>query len=154
MMGAKPIDYLKDTGPIFGFIVSKGEAPVFKTLDTTKPMKKSSVGAVCETVSNMGEHQPRVQLLHEAGRSADSGLAELMLPDDDASWVPVPKGFKPGADDREPPFHMKDLTQRPLCLYMEFLTRLFDARRLGGKRWFLSAIESSYAGLKGSGKKK
>jgi hypothetical protein len=153
-MGEGPIDYLKDTGPIFGFIVSKGEVTVFKTLDTTKPMKKSSVGAVCETVSNMGEHQPRVQLLHEAGRSADSGLAELMLPDDDASWVPVPKGFKPGTDGREPPFHMKDLTQRPLCLYMEFLTRLFDARRLGGKRWFLSAIESSYAGLKGSGKKK
>jgi hypothetical protein len=151
-MGVTPIKYLEETGPLFGFIVAKGGDTVFKTLDITKPMKKSSSGAVCETVSNMGEHQPRVQLLHEAGRASD--MAALMIPDDEASWVPVPKGTKFGADELGPPFHMLDLTQRPLCLYMEFLTRLFDARRLGGKRWFLSAIESSYAGLKGTGKKK
>lgn len=151
-MGVTPIKYLEETGPLFGFIVAKGADTVFKTLDTTKPMKKSSVGAVCETVSNMGEHQPRVQLLHAAGLSSD--LAALMIPDDEASWEPVPKGTKFGADELGPPFHMKDLTQRPLCLYMEFLTRLFDARRLEGKRWFLSAIESSYSGLKGTGGKK
>jgi hypothetical protein len=151
-MGVRPIRYLEETGPLFGFIVAKGVETVFKTLDTTKPMKKSSIGAVCETVSNMGEHQPRVQLLHAAGLSSD--LAALMIPDDDASWKPVPKGFKPGEDELGPPFHMLDLTQRPLCLYMEFLTRLFDARRLAGKRWFLSAVESSYSGLKGTGGKK
>jgi hypothetical protein len=151
-LGDRPIRYLEETGTLFGFIVAKGVETVFKTLDTTKPMKKSSIGAVCETVSNMGEHQPRVQLLHAAGLSSD--LAALMIPDDDASWKPVPKGFKPGENELGPPFHMKDLTQRPLCLYMEFLTRLFDARRLAGKRWFLSAIESSYSGLKGTGGKK
>jgi hypothetical protein len=153
-LGNTAIKFPEQTGPLFGFIVIKGDETVVKTLDTTRPMKRSSIGAVCETVSNMGEHQPRVQILHAAGRADDTGLAALMLPDDDESWVPVPKGFKPGEDGLEPPFHMKDLTQRPLCLYMEFLTRLFDARRLGGKRWFLSAIESVYSGLKGSGKKK
>lgn len=151
-MGVTPIKYLEETGPLFGFIVAKGADTVFKTLDTTKPMKKSSVGAVCETVSNMGEHQPRVQLLHTAGLSSD--MAALMIPDDNESWEPVPKGTKFAEDELGPPFHMKDLTQRPLCLYMEFLTRLFDARRLAGKRWFLSAVESSYSGLKGTGGKK
>jgi hypothetical protein len=47
------------------------------------------------------------------------------------------------------PIHMKDLTHLPLCLYMEFLARLLDARTVGGKRWFLNAIEASQSGLKG-----
>jgi hypothetical protein len=150
-LGSTPVKYPEQTGPLFGFYVRKDDNIVYKTLDTTKPMKRSSVGAVCETVSNMGEHRPRVQILHDAGRSSD--LASLMLPDDDASWEPVEKGAKFGADEAGPPFHLKDLTHRPLCLYMEFLTRLFDARRLDGRRWFLNAIESSYSGLKGTAKK-
>jgi hypothetical protein len=32
---------------------------------------------------------------------------------------------------------------------MEFLTRILDARRVQGRRWFLSAVESSYSGLVG-----
>ena len=143
----KPIKVPDETGLLFGFIVAKAGKNVFKTLDTTKPRKHSSIGAVCDTVSNMGEHRPRVQKLHEAGRASE--LAEYMLPDDDESWTPIPKG-KEGAGA---PFHMNDITQRPLCLYMEFLTRILDARRVEGRRWFLSAVESSYSGLIGKGDK-
>jgi hypothetical protein len=37
---------------------------------------------------------------------------------------------------------------------MEFLTRLLDARRLKGRRWFLNAIEASYSGFVNKGGKK
>ena len=153
-IGNKPVAIPDQTGSLFGFVVAKDGSAIFKTLDTTKPRKHSSIGAVCDTVSNMGEHQPRVQKLHEAGRTSD--MAALMLPDDDDSWVPLPKekGAKVGDDELGPPFHMNDLTQRPLCLYMEFLTRILDARRVQGRRWFLSAVESSYSGLVGKKPKK
>jgi len=48
------------------------------------------------------------------------------------------------------PYHLKDITHQPLCLYMEFLTRIFDARRLHGRRWFLTAAAATAAGLKGA----
>jgi len=159
-LGDTPIEYRPEgkavgdrkTGGLFGFVVSKGGGLVFKTFDVTRPITRSTVGAVCETVSNLEEHHPRVMILHAAGR--ESELGPLMLPDDDASWTPIPKGFKVKGDEGGPPFHMKDMTQRPLCLYMEFLTRLFDMKRIHGVRWFLSAFEASYSGLKGTVVKK
>jgi hypothetical protein len=83
-------------------------------------------------------------VLHQVGR--DSELAALMLPDDDESWVAE------GADARKRagrPEHMKDITHQPLCLYMEFLCRILDARRVASKRWFLAAAAAAVAGLKG-----
>jgi hypothetical protein len=47
------------------------------------------------------------------------------------------------------PTHMKDITHGPLCIYMEFLTRLLDARRIQDRRWFLSLLETFYSKLKG-----
>jgi hypothetical protein len=79
-------------------------------------------------------------MFHEAGRASD--LAALMLPDDDASWD--------GAKDRSAaPRHMKDITHQPLCLYMEFLSRILDAHKVAGRRWFLGAVTSNLSGLKG-----
>ena len=69
-----------------------------------------------------------------------------MLPDSDETWD------EDGAKKRMAavqPAHMKDITHQPLCLYMEFLTRILDARRVGDRRWFLSAIEAVRSGLKG-----
>jgi hypothetical protein len=82
-------------------------------------------------------------MLHAAGRTSE--LAALMLPDSDESWDEV------GAKKRMAaikPEHMKDITHQPLCLYMEFLTRLMDARRVNGLRWFLGPIQAVQAGLK------
>jgi hypothetical protein len=34
-------------------------------------------------------------------------------------------------------------------LYLEFLTRLLDAQKIAGRRWFLSGMEAQMSGLKG-----
>ena len=148
-LGNEPIPIPARTGSLLGFIASKGEKTVFKTLDITKlsstqQKKHSLVGAECGNTSNLGEHHPRVRILQSAGRRSD--LAPLMLPDSDETWD------EDGAKKRMAavqPTHMKDITHQPLCLYMEFLTRILDARRVGDRRWFLSAIEAIRSGLKG-----
>jgi hypothetical protein len=141
VLGNKPVAIPDETGTLFGFLAPKAGRTVFKTLDTTKPKKHSAVGAECGNVSNLGEHHPRVRALHEAG--AASELAPLMLPDDDASWTAAARS------PADKPKHMKDLTHQPLCLYMEFLARILDARRVIGRRWFLSAVVAAQSGLKG-----
>ena len=142
-LGVPPADLDANAGTLLGFIAPKDKKIVFKTLDTTKAKKHSLVGAECGNTSNLGEHHPRVRLLHAAGRASD--LAPLMLEDRDDTWD------KDGAKARMSsmtPVHMKDITHQPLCLYMEFLTRLFDARHLNGKRWFFGAIEKAQVGKK------
>ncbi len=141
-LGNKPVTYPAETGPLFGFLSAKGEKIFFKTLDTTKGKKSSTVGAGCINVSNLGEHQPRVRLLHAAARELDPAIAPLMLPDDDAA----------GTADKTAaltPTHLEDMTLQPLCLYMEVLCRLLDARALGGRRWVLDAVAAAHSGLKG-----
>jgi hypothetical protein len=69
-----------------------------------------------------------------------------MLPDSDDTWNEAAAKTHMAA---VAPEHLRDLTHQPLCLYLEFLTRILDARHLGGRRWFLSAIEAMQSGLKG-----
>ena len=136
-----------DVGSLLGFLASKEGRIVFKTLDTTKAMTKSTVGAECGNTSNLKEHHPRVMALHAAA-AGDARLGPLMLPDSEESFEAVKAGAKARMAARAPE-HMRDITHQPLCLYMEVLTRLFDAVRLGGKRWYLSPIEALAVGLKG-----
>lgn len=143
LSSATGMDMRRDGGSLIGFLVPKLGRLIFKTLDTTKEKKHSETGAECAIASNLGEHHPRVRLLHEAGLTTD--LGPLMLADSDASWDEA------GAKGRMAimaPTHMKDITHIPLCLYMEFLCRLLDAKRVGGRRWFLSAIDAYQVGLK------
>jgi len=143
-LNTPPVDYIKSTGPLLGFLAPRKGAIVFKTLDKTQPIKPSSVGAECGNTSNLDVHHPRIRTLHAA--VAGSPLAPFMLPDTDETWVAE------GSDGRKKsgrPDHIKDITQQPLCLYMEFLTRLFDMRRVGDVRWFLTAAAAAAAGLKG-----
>jgi hypothetical protein len=143
-LGNVPIPIGVGTGALFGFLAPKTGRVVFKTLDNTKPKKHSSIGAECGNTSNLGEHHPRIRMLHAAGLTSE--LAPFMLPDSDSSWD------EDGAKKRMTsmaPAHMKDITHQPLCLYMEFLTRVLDARHVENKRWFLNAIEAVQAGLKG-----
>jgi len=143
-LGNAAIPIPAGVGSLFGFMAAKADKMVFKTLDTTKPKKHSSVGAECGNTTNMGEHHPRVRLLHAAGLTTE--LAPLMLPDADETWIE--DDAKDNMKDLAPR-HMKDITRHPLCLYMEFLTRILDARHVGGRRWFMSAIEAIQSGLKG-----
>lgn len=139
VLGAQKVEFPAETGPLFGFLAAKKGVVVFKTFDNTKEKKHSTVGAECAGVSNLGEHRPRIQILHAAGRASD--LAPLMLPDDEASWD--------GAKTRvTQPQHMYDITHQPLCLYMEFLTRIFDAHRVSATRWFLPATTAYFTGMR------
>lgn len=143
-LGNTPVSIPDGVGSLFGFLMNKKESIVFKTFDTTKPKKHSTFGAECGNTSNLSEHHPRVRLLQDAGRSS-AVLAPYMLPDDDESWD------KDGLKERQMtyrPLHMKDITHQPLCIYMEFLTRLLDAEKVGGRRWFLDAVTATRSGLK------
>jgi hypothetical protein len=139
-----PLSIPEDVGTLVGFLAPKGDRLIFKSLDTTKPMKSKTAGAECGNTSNLGEHHPRVRLLHDAGR-ADEALAPFILPDADDSWA---EGVAKKHMAALKPEHMKDFTHQPLCLYMEFLTRLLDTKKVGGRRWFMSPFESANAGLK------
>jgi hypothetical protein len=147
-LGNDPVPLSGDSsvaGAIVGFMAPKKGRLVFKTLDTSKIRKQSTVGAECGNVTNLGEHRPRVKLLHEAGRSIAS-LEPLMLPDDDATHDAT--GARARMDAGKP-IHLNDLTHQPLCAYLEFLARLMDHLRAQRRRWFLGPIEASVSGLRG-----
>jgi len=139
-LGPGPLAIPGDVGTILGFLALKEGGLVFKTLDTTKKLTASTVGAECGNTSQLKEHHPRVTALHAAA-AADPRLGPLMLPDSVESFEPIKAGAKARMSSGGPE-HMRDITHQPLCLYMEFLTRILDAVRLGGKRWYLSPIEA------------
>jgi hypothetical protein len=151
MNKARPtIKYPEDTGTLFGFLANKVSKIVFKTMDTTKEKSHSLLGAECGNASNLNQHKARIQLLHAAGR--DSPLASHMLPDDKDTWDDPKSALARMGSKKETvpePAHLNDLTHAPMCLYMEFLTRIFDEQKVDGKRWFLGTIEAERAGLKG-----
>jgi hypothetical protein len=139
-LGPGPLAIPGDVGTVLGFLALKEGGIVFKTLDTTKKLTASTVGAECGNTSQLKEHHPRVAALHAAA-AADPRIGPLMLPDSLESFEPIKAGAK-GRMASGGPEHMRDITHQPLCLYMEFLTRILDAIRLGGKRWYLSPIEA------------
>ena len=148
-LGTHIVQIPADTGNLIGFLSPKTDKCVFKTFDTTMIRTQSSVGAECGISSNLIEHHIRVKKLHIAG--LQSVLSYLMLPDSDDSWVS--SASKQNMINNNPQ-HMKDITHQPLCLYMEFLTRIFDTESVMSKRWFLSAIEAIHSGLRGKVVKK
>jgi hypothetical protein len=144
-LGNDPVPLASVAGTIVGFMAPKKGRLVFKTLDTSKVRKQSTVGAECGNVTNLGEHRPRVKLLHEAGRSV-ADLAGLMLPDEETTHDVA--GARSRMDAMKPT-HLHDLTHQPLCTYMEFLARLMDQAGVGRRRWFLGPIEAANSGLRG-----
>ena len=124
------------TGTLLGFLAPKVDKVVFKSLDTTTMTKTKGAGAECGNTSKLGEHFPRVFRLHAAARD-DSVLSPHIIPDGDPS----------NRKREEVPLFATQLSHQPVCLYMEFLSRLLD-KRGGGRRWFLSLIEAADSGLK------
>ena len=145
-LGNKQVHIPEETGSMIGFLMPKEGKLIFKTVDSAtfnqkKGAKKTaggqrSQGAECGNTSNMQDHQRKAHTLHVAGLASD--LAPFMIPDAE------------GAENKERsdrPEHLKDMKHGALCLYLEFLTRLFDARRIGGRRWFLNAIEAAQTNM-------
>lgn len=148
-LGEAPIHIDKSNlHQMIGFMAAKEGILKFKSLDIVHDLKHSSTGADCIISSTLGDHHPRIQKLHRGGRTQPD-LAPLMLPDAESDYASTTTG------KRTQPGHMKDMKHQPICLYMEFLTRLLDARRVMGLRWFLSAIDVVHSDLlaKPKGKK-
>jgi hypothetical protein len=143
-----------DVGPVFGFLVSNKGTIVFKTLH--KPTAEGRLtGAECSNDSNVLHHHPRV---NEATSVLQTKAAtDLIIPllldnrpdtapskkEKDALQKSVKERYegKPaaGLDDFT---HLHALSLRQICPYMEFILRYMDMKKVGGKRWFLTAVDS------------
>ena len=147
----------EDVGLVFGFLVSNKGTIVFKTVH--KPTAEGRLtGAECSNDSNVIHHHPRVNEATTALQTmaADDPILPLLLDnrpdtaptkkDKDALQKKVKDRYegKPaaGLDDFT---HLHALSLRQICPYMEFILRYMDMKKVGGKRWFLSAVDSARA---------
>ena len=142
LTGAAP-DKDKDTGAIFGFLLldAKDQTALFKTINKADGSWK---GAQCFNTSNLNLPRERVVALQRILReSVDEGHPILeMLLDDAVETQPSVDEIKKRAKTGTL-LHVWDLTQKQICPYMEFLLRWMDEERIGGKRWFLSMVDSA-----------
>lgn len=154
----KPLDRVTDLPLVFGFLVTKEKTVVFKTLH--KPSAKGSlVGAECANTSQLASHHLRIETATEELRTlaAADPIVPLLL---DISKEGVAVGVKERKDRQEAVKarfegkasaaaldfkHITDLSLRQVCPYTEFLLRYMDLRRVGGKRWMLSLVDSARA---------
>ena len=128
-------------GTLIGFMAPKAQKIVFKTQDRTKPGTK---GAECGNTSTLGEHHPRIRLLQAAAAAGDAVIAPLMILDADEGY-----DLSRAGEHSAKPSHIKDISHQPLCLYLEFLTRMLDVRKTQGKRWFFGSVAAAQAGMRG-----
>jgi len=78
----------------------------------------------------------KIQILRNAVEaSGDADLLRTMYP-----LAPITKEKKSAAR-KSFIEETSDMKQSTLCIYLEFICRLMDARRVGGKRWFLNDVE-------------
>jgi hypothetical protein len=135
--GAPIVTINSRCGRLFGFMVAKPAAGVLstKTVENT-PGGAGSEGADCVGVSNKEPHLLKIQALRNAVQAA--GDAELL-----AAMYPLSAVVKGAKSAARKSFieETADMKQQTLCIYLEFICRLMDARHIGGKRWFLNEIE-------------
>ena len=155
----RPIHREKDTGTIFGFLVSKRDTVVFKTVDKEKGDLR---GAECANTSNLKNHTNRITTIQDLIRKvAGAAIIPLLLADtaETASVETVRKErqeyvkrrFEATVADLNPRMdiqHTSDLSLKQICPYMEFLLRWMEVRKINGTHWFLSVVESARAGVK------
>lgn len=155
------VDRRNDTGPIFGMLVSKKGNVVFKSVEKSTGALE---GAECANNSNLREHRRRIKLIQDNIRAhapADSPIRSLLLADGldddisdaehDAVQEAIKKRYDPKAKGVKKDLaitHVKHLSLKQMCPYMEFLLRWMDIHRLDGKRWFLSVVDAARAGAR------
>jgi hypothetical protein len=153
------IDRKADTGDIFGFLVSNEGNVVFKSVDVEKGSLR---GAECANTSNLYHHVARIILAQRGLRKvAGTAILPLLLPDTpetassdavhNARREYVKARFEKTIAVLDPTMdtqHTSDLSLNQCCPYLEFLLRWMQVKRLGGKHWFLSIVESTRAGVK------
>lgn len=125
-----------DMGGMFGFCAPAPKEAgklVYKSLFLKEIQTMANpriTGAACILVSNRAAHTVRIAHLHEAG--AGESFAPLLL----TELKPSPPQVGPNPTD------IGHLTHKRLCLYMEFLTRLYESVGVNGKHWFLDAVRA------------
>jgi len=137
-----PVKIPEAIGALIGFLSTSKGKTVFKTLDINKKSTGQAPGAECDSSSNLEVHHAKVLTLYSKIQTSDPELAALL-----PSATPIDPSLKKRTFTDITSFYM--LTHLSLCLYLELLTRIMDARALDGKRWFLNAVNASVAGLKG-----
>ena len=154
----RPIDRKTDTGTIFGFLVSKRDTVVFKTVDKEKGDLR---GAECANTSNLKNHESRIIIIQDIIRKSGTPIVPLLLTDT-ADTAPteairkdrqdyVKRRFETSLGTLDPRMdiqHTSDLSLKQICPYMEFLLRWMQVRKINGTNWFLSVVESARAGVK------
>ena len=144
------LDVRNDTGDLFGFLVPrKDNTIVFKTLDKNNSKRiLGAVGADCSVASDLGGHRDRIRDIQTIIRKIAPELKPLVINDINTDDAKDPKGriARQEAFDFK---HIDDLSHIFVCIYMETLLRLMDYKGYGDTRWFLNAVESARAGLKG-----
>ena len=152
-----PVDRKEDTGPYFGFLVTKQKTVIFKTVDKEKGDMK---GAECANTSNLSNHEKRIRaiqdILRADGRLAIAGMLLKDLPTEKPSdkdrgkrQADLKTQFENDVKfDEDPLKHTSDLTLKQSCPYLEFLLRYADRKLVDNRRWFLSVVDSSRAGVK------
>ena len=135
--GAPIVKIAQRCGNLFGFLVAKPGQNVLsaKTVENT-PGGATTDGKDCSGDSKKEPHLERIRILRKAVETyGDTDLLRVMYP------VASIAAEKKSAARKSFIEETADMKQSTLCIYLEFICRLMDARRVGGKRWFLNEVE-------------
>jgi hypothetical protein len=143
----------ESTGDVFGFLVTVKGIVVFKTVH--KPTAEGRLtGAQCDNDSNLLHHYHRVESAMQALAKADRRdpiIGHLLYTDPktapskkekDASQKALKAKYEGKHSDFDDFTHLHELSLLQVCPYLEFLLRYMDMKGVGGKRWFLSLVDS------------
>ena len=147
-------DRVKDTGPLFGVQIydKTSDTVILKTLnkdDDSWKDKGSLKGLQCSNTSNLDGPRARITAIQAQIRTLvgdDHPILELLI-DDNANTQPS-ADLKKKHKNESIITHLYEMQQKHVCAYMEFLLRWMDYHNSGGKRWFLSVVDSLRAGWK------
>ena len=135
--GAPIVAISQRCGSLFGFLVGKPAQNILsaKTVENT-PGGAITDGKDCAGDSKKEPHLVRIQTLRKAVETyGDADLLRIMYP------ISATAGEKKSAARKSFIEETSDMKQSTLCIYLEFICRLMDARHVGGKRWFLNDVE-------------
>ena len=135
--GAPIVAISQRCGNLFGFLVAKPAQNILsaKTVENT-PGGAITDGKDCVGDSKKEPHLLRIQALRKAVETyGDTDLLRIMYPVSSVTTEKKSLARKSFIEETS------DMKQSTLCIYLEFICRLMDARHVGGKRWFLNDIE-------------
>jgi hypothetical protein len=135
--GAPIVEIARRCGNLFGFLVAKSAQNILsaKTVENT-PGGAITDGKDCAGDSKKEPHLERIRILRKAVETyGDTDLLRVMYP------VAAIAAEKKSVARKSFIEETSDMKQSTLCIYLEFICRLMDARRVGGKRWFLNDVE-------------